>query len=306
MRLFSLMTGLLVLFSCERDTAMEEIPEIPISEEAKDYWYQGEAELTSYKLTQARYGELREGTAVIVFVTEDFSKSEFTKVDEKGENTTSVLKMNFMKKFTTGIYPYSIMTSSFMPFRQPGLNLKISTSIQEWCGHVYMEMVRKRINYVSIHSYFEGENKMDYRLTEAYFEDGIYSAIRIDPETVPIGTQQVVPAFSYIRLMHIDPEAYTCKIDRRKADEKTSYFLLNYPELKRTLKIYYEDEYPHQILAWEEEYPDGFGENKKMLKSSGERIETIKLDYWNKNRKIDDHHRIELGLENDPADAKAR
>ena len=37
-----------------------------ISDEVKNYWYSGTAEISSYKLTQARYGELREGEAVMV------------------------------------------------------------------------------------------------------------------------------------------------------------------------------------------------------------------------------------------------
>ena len=38
-----------------------------------DYWYQGKAELASYDLNQSRYGEIRNGHAVLIFLTEDFS-----------------------------------------------------------------------------------------------------------------------------------------------------------------------------------------------------------------------------------------
>jgi len=48
----------------------------PPAEEFGAYWYQGKAELTSYTLEQARYGEVHPGEAVLVFVTEDFSKSK--------------------------------------------------------------------------------------------------------------------------------------------------------------------------------------------------------------------------------------
>ncbi len=41
------------------------------SQDFNDYWYDGKAEITSYKLEQARYGELHEGYVVLVFVTED-------------------------------------------------------------------------------------------------------------------------------------------------------------------------------------------------------------------------------------------
>ncbi len=36
------------------------------------YWYKGTAEITSYQLSQVRYGEVHKGTAVHIFVTENF------------------------------------------------------------------------------------------------------------------------------------------------------------------------------------------------------------------------------------------
>ncbi|MEX0361456.1 MAG: septum formation inhibitor Maf, partial [Allomuricauda sp.] len=47
-------------------------PKKKLSEDFKSYWYAGNAEITSYKLEQARYGELRDGTAVLIYVTEPF------------------------------------------------------------------------------------------------------------------------------------------------------------------------------------------------------------------------------------------
>ena len=38
-------------------------------------WGDGNAELAGYDLTYSRYGQLRSGTAVSIFVTEDFSDS---------------------------------------------------------------------------------------------------------------------------------------------------------------------------------------------------------------------------------------
>ena len=40
------------------------------------YWYQGLAELSRYDLKQSRYGQVRQGEAVLVYVTEDFSTAE--------------------------------------------------------------------------------------------------------------------------------------------------------------------------------------------------------------------------------------
>ena len=105
----------------------------------KTYWYQGKAELTRYVLSQARYGDLHGGEAVLIFVTEDFLPKVQVK-QERGDapDALSVLKLNAYRRFYTGIYPYTIMTSSFTPVVPPRAPvLKVSTTVQEWCGQAY-------------------------------------------------------------------------------------------------------------------------------------------------------------------------
>jgi hypothetical protein len=86
---------------------------IPPGEQFKQTWYAGKAEISSYSLEQARYGEIRNGEATLIFVTEDFSADKLVKLDEPAGATDKmrVLKMNMNKKFVTGIYPYSMMLS---------------------------------------------------------------------------------------------------------------------------------------------------------------------------------------------------
>ena len=72
------------------------------------YWYQGKAEITSYRLEQARYGEIHPGHAVLVFVTEDFSRTKQVKLDNPraaGNDAVKILKLNATKKFNTGSTP---------------------------------------------------------------------------------------------------------------------------------------------------------------------------------------------------------
>ena len=94
----------------------EDLRPTPLSPEFKEYWYSGEAEITSYKLEQARYGELREGKAVLIFVTEPFLADKQVKANRSNPENIPVLKLNSTKKYLTGIYPYSIMSSSFYPY----------------------------------------------------------------------------------------------------------------------------------------------------------------------------------------------
>ena len=77
------------------------------------YWHAGKAELSKYSLQQSRYGELHEGHAVLVFVTERMNPKKQVKADRPGADTVPVLKLNATRKFNTGIYPYSVMTSVF-------------------------------------------------------------------------------------------------------------------------------------------------------------------------------------------------
>src|SRR5262245_19023266 len=83
----------------------------PQQDQFHGYWYQQKAELARYALSQARYGEIHKGESVLIFVTEPFWKDKQVKY-EFGDKTDSlsVLKLNFTRKFYTGIYPYSVMT----------------------------------------------------------------------------------------------------------------------------------------------------------------------------------------------------
>ena len=71
------------------------------------YWSDSKAELNGYRFVQPRYGQLREGRAVLVFVTEPFSRSKKVKVDRYDRNNpdhTMVLNLNDVRKFQTGVY----------------------------------------------------------------------------------------------------------------------------------------------------------------------------------------------------------
>ena len=126
------------------ETETEETKRRDLSQEFKEYWYAGQAELTSYELTQERYGELRRGTAVTIFVTEDFLPEAQVKADRYSKKNIPILKLNNTKKFLTGIYPYSIMTSSFVPVDREMHALKVTHSMQEWCGHVYVQLNNRK------------------------------------------------------------------------------------------------------------------------------------------------------------------
>ncbi len=94
-RSLGLATLFLLLVSCKK-------PKSPIPETNEqvfsDYWYKGQAEISSYELSQSRYGGVHDGKTVLVFVAEDFSKSKHVKLDEHREQITDYLKKRVSKR----------------------------------------------------------------------------------------------------------------------------------------------------------------------------------------------------------------
>lgn len=266
----------------------------------KAYWHTGQAELTSYKLDQPRYGEMHEGTAVLMFVAEDFSTKELTKSDGTNGPKMPVLKVNFEKKFVTGIYPYSILATVASPLdvdRHP-LALKVATSCQEWCGHTYTQLNFTGHKYaMTEHSYFPGEGDQTRALEAILPEDALWTRLRIAPEKLPTGNFSLIPSTLYARLRHksLDPVKVTAQ--QLQGDSTgIKLYQLDYDDGSRQLKIWYQQAFPHIILKWEENYEEGFGPNAKHMTTRAVRMHTMKLDYWNHNHNVDRVLREEMGL----------
>src|SRR5688500_17628261 len=155
------------------------------SQQFQQFWGDSKAEIAGYELTFPRYGQLRKGTAVTIFVTEPFSNSPRVKADP-GKHPPAdefpVMKLNLAEDFPTGIYDYNLMTSVFVALRPvnhlpAGTPTKVSCSAQEWCGHAYHHLLidEKQIRSAR-HSYFDGEadaNETMENRRDALYEDAI-------------------------------------------------------------------------------------------------------------------------------------
>ena len=276
--------------SLRPDTKTKE-PVTKLSQAFKDYWYSGEAEITSYQLEQARYGEIRNGKAVLVFVTEDFLPEVQVKADNYKESNIPILKLNATKTFNTGIYPYSIMQSTFFPVANNQHALKISASVQEWCGHVYTQLNNRDDFEITSHSYFQGEADQNFNLEKTWTENELWTKLRIDPNMLPVGEIDVIPSLEFIRLKHVELKAYKA----RATLEKDSY-ILTFSELNRILKITFNPNFPFEINGWEETTNSGFGKNAKTLTTKATKLKTLKTDYWNKKSNNDIILRDSLNL----------
>lgn len=260
-----------------------------------EYWYQGEAEITTFELEQARYGQIRQGHATQVFVTEPFSKSKQVKLDypQKVESDkVSVLKLNFTRKFTTGLYPYSIMQSTFSPVAidQYPHALKSNATIQEWCGQVFTQLNlanNNRYEYKGF-SYFESEGDVEGKLATDWLEDELWNYIRIHPEKLPQGLQKIVPSLVWLRLQHQPIAPYEAELVLEQ-QKNTYQYTVQYKNLDRSLSIQFRNTFPYDILSWEEESAGQI--------TRARRLKQLKTDYWNHNRLRDSSLRARLGLQ---------
>jgi hypothetical protein len=273
----------------------QEAPKRPISENFKRYWYAGEAEITSYQLEQARYGELRDGNAVLIYVTEPFLPNEQVKANRNNPDNVSVLKLNATKNFLTGIYPYSIMSSTFYPVHDNQHGLKTSLSVQEWCGHVYSQLNNREQFEFRSHSYFEGEADQNFTMEKALLENDIWTKIRINPENLPKGNITMIPSLEFLRLRHQEIKSYEAKAEISSKDGITTY-TISYPELERNLMIHFTSTFPFSIEGWTEEFKSGFGTNAKTLTTTASKMKTLKTAYWKQNGNSDLILRDSLGL----------
>ncbi|HZI66311.1 MAG TPA: hypothetical protein VFF17_07070 [Thermoanaerobaculia bacterium] len=272
----------------------------PAGPEAKrfgDYWHQGKAELTRYALDQARYGETHRGEAVLIFVTEPFLPDRQVKL-ERGDPSKGVpvLKLNAVRKFFTGIYPYSLMTSTFTPvdFRTSP-TLKVASSSQEWCGMTFTQLNRRGPRQEGLlRSYFEEEGDRAFGFPAAWLEDEIWTRLRLAPATLPTGSISIVPGLQYARLGHKPVRPEKARASVRTEGNETVYSL-EYEAVPRKLAIRFESAFPHRIRSWEETGPGGF-DGSPTLTTKATATKSLMLDYWNKHGNADAHYRKELGV----------
>lgn len=261
------------------------------------YWYQGRAELTRYALRQHRYDDTHDGDAVLIFVTEPFLPKLQVK-QEHGDKSkaVSVLKLNAYRRFYTGIYPYTLMTSSFTAAWRPSVpTFKVTNTVQEWCGQTFTQINRRPdgLHWTS-YSYKQDEGDRRLTLPSTTLEDGLWAQIRIDPASIEEGPQELVPALDYLVMRHKALRAYPAIVTRtERADTEllarpASALRIEYPPLGRTITIYFEPEFPFAILAWDE--------TVGPQRTTAVRTNAIIDDYWNHASPGDTAYREALGV----------
>lgn len=273
--------------------------------EFRDYWYSRGAELSRFSLEQVRYGEVHQGDAVLVFVTEEMNPSIQIKADQSRPDNVPILKLNFVRKFFTGIYPYSVLTSVFSPvnIQTYPLPLKISSSTQEWCGHAYTQLNLNDDGYrIRMHSYFEKEGDQDFKLKRYVPEDAVWNMIRISPNSLPLGEFSLIPGTVYARLAHRPLKAQKAvaalaeAVGHSPEGNPLVRYEIKVPSEQRTLRIFFEKKFPYRIQKWEETYRSLAGMGGNLMTTRAVRSHTIMDPYWQHHRNQDRALLKKLGL----------
>ncbi|MCC3158889.1 hypothetical protein LJ737_16725 [Hymenobacter sp. 15J16-1T3B] len=306
----------LLFLACTSPTAPAAAPPAAApSPEFQRYWYAGQAELSRYRLTQSRYGALHPGEAVLVFVTEDFLPRQQVKFEggKTGEQPVSVLKMNQLRRFATGIYDYSLNTSVFTPVSGTG-TLKVVTTVQDWCGQTFSQLNRRGKQYhLETRSYFQQEADQDQDLpADALLEDELWTRLRLAPTSLPTGAIRLIPGTVASRLRHrpLRPEPATATLAPYTGQDfqpsqpgaALQAYSVRYAAGSRTLTIVFEAAFPHLVAGWDDSYDSQMqlgGQtvgSREVLTTRAVRTHTLRSDYWQRHTPADSTLRRQLGV----------
>jgi hypothetical protein len=261
------------------------------ADQIRDFWFSG-AEISSFTLSQSRYGKNHPGHAELIFVTEPFLIDKQVK-DESGQGgSTGVLKLNSLTTFNTGIYSYRTMTSTFRPIDLAKFPhaLKSTTSIQDWCGQAFQQSNFRENGWsVQIRSYFEKAGDQDLSLPPAHLEDELWITLRLDPKSLPTGETEIIPGAVFTRFHHLAHAAVKANATLDLSG-KAAIYTISYPSLGRALSIGFDKEFPHIIRAWTEITPKG-----KTSATLNKRL--MNVPYWEMHNPEDAEKRKQLGLD---------
>lgn len=269
------------------------------------YWKQGKAEVNVYELSQNRYNNLHPGTLVSVFVTEDFLTEKQVKNEYyKNSKSTWTFKNIQIRKFTTGIYDYSLFSSVFTPIARKNYpnSLKVTATSQEWCGTIFTQLnfLENEFKYQQ-RSYFEKEGDIDSKIEKAVLEDELYTLLRMNPEFLPKGDFKIIPALNFMQLKHLKNNSYNANgtlkeyTDLEFTGDNLSEYHIEIPSLKRKLRIVFENKVPYKIIGWLDSFPSAF--DKKLRTTKVKLKKQIITAYWGQNSLSDSSLRKELDLD---------
>jgi hypothetical protein len=272
-----------------------------IGDHFSEQWYDSKAEINVYKLSQARYGELRNGgQAILIFVTEDFIPDRQVKYEFGEDKKITVLKLNQIKRFVTGIYDYSMMSSVFLPLQEDGPSIKTTHSSQDWCGHTWLQFNSQNNEYIyKGFSYFQAEADQEIRMKKVYTENDIALIYRINPSYDFSTIKEMIPSPDYLRMKHQTVAAYPVEIigkdliDSSMSKDSLREIRIHFTSLARYVSYFFEKNNEFRLMGWTDQYQDS-PKNKEMIESKAVLTKSMRTPYWSQNTLADSLLRIEL------------
>jgi hypothetical protein len=283
-------------------TALPAEPRAGASSEFWEWWGDGRAELSGYRMRVSRYGEVREAELALIYVTEPHDRRTWIKDDEVAEpHRVNVMKLNVNLAFLTGIYPYAVMTSAFAPVdrygEEPFSPVRIVHGVQEWCGAYSHTIWAGPRSFHSLRlSYFAAEGERAARVpTEpgTLYEDALLIQLReLDGPFAGGGDWEgmLVPELWRLRTAHRGTVPVPARITREETARSTpdgevpiTRFTLQAGDYTRTFEV--ERDPPRRILGWTTSTGD-----------EAELLATRRLAYWTFNALGDEGYREALGL----------
>jgi hypothetical protein len=291
----------------EAFTGLPAQPRAGASETFWEWWGDGRAELSGYRMRVTRYGAPREAELALIYVTEPHDRRTWIKDDDVGApHRVEVLKLNQMVEFLTGIYPYSVMTSTFAPVEPFGDErfqpVRIVHQVQEWCG-AYSRLIwpgPERFRSLRLSYFAHGGERI--REVDAppgtLYEDALLVQLReLDGPFAGGGDWEgmLVPELWRLRTGHRGTDPVPATIRRGDAERTlaggetvpVTRFTLEAEGTSGTyLRVFdVERGAPRRVLAW----TTSTGEEAELLA-------TERLPYWELNRPGDESYREALGL----------
>lgn len=270
-------------------------------------WYDGQAEVSGYRWRGSRYGEMRAGEAVAIFVTETIGAKEHVKVDRPEEyrgETLTVLKLNLVRDFQTGLYDYNTMVTAFadVDTLRP---VKQTFSSAEWCGHVYETLdVRGQELALDVQSYFQGESAQTTLPMKADGIPGEHLFVWLRGLRGHALAAGETRKLAYLadpferRLRHAEASWGELTVAREAQSASASVPAGNFAALVyrltssdgRTGSVQIEEAYPHRLLSWS--WTRG-GEELDV----GELAGSQRMKYWDMHGAGQESLRKQIGLE---------
>ncbi len=281
---FPLLFGLLLVASSSCTSQEENLEmnteENPTTMDQSDYWVNKATEVSTYTLSQSRYGQKREGYAVLTTSVDRLDSRTGLATEKDNEWGVEVLKTSLVKQHTTGVMDNTISSSCYTPLDNGASSFanKLVSSVHNWQS-TWLTQFNLKGNRFSVQTFGHEKPLGDksYELPAVFLLDEVFAIIRINPQLLPTGKFQAVPFLEqcYFNQLDADLEPFESLLNELPDEGVTEYILKSG---KYIFKVVFQTEFPHQIESWTEFEVDQKGIPITSSVTRAKRLRTMELE----------------------------